>query len=59
MKNKKVLVITMGLFGKKTESKLKKALNFYFFKILLAMSDKFIFLDTANINMLHKIIKSI
>ena len=34
----------MGLFGKKTESKLKKALNFYFFKILLAMSDKFIFL---------------
>ena len=44
MKNKKVLVITMGLFGKKTESKLKKALNFYFFKILLAMSDKFIFL---------------
>ena len=32
MKNKKVLVITMGLFGKKTESKLKKALNFYFLK---------------------------
>lgn len=44
LRNKKVFVITMGLFGKQTESNLKKALNFYFFKILLAMSDKFIFL---------------